>query len=54
LTTLLEPSEITSPINTLAPLNASESLPGKYGYATTMPPSQNMVATIRRVGCAIS
>jgi hypothetical protein len=27
----LEPSEMTRPMNTLTPLNASDSLPGKYG-----------------------
>ena len=50
----LEPSDTTNPTNTLMPLNASESLPGKYGYEIATANSQRPTVRSLRVGWAVS
>ena len=54
MTTPLEPSVSTRPANTLTPLNASELLPGRYGYETVIANNHNMTDAIRLVAWAIS
>src|SRR5215211_6203293 len=54
LTMPLEPSETIRPTNTLTPLNASVSLPGRWGNARARANSQSRAVVNRRVIWAVS
>ena len=54
LTSPVAPSDTIKPTNTLTPLNASDSLPGRYGYAIATANSQSPTVMSLRVDCAVS